>query len=94
MGYGQSFGSAMNDHSAYGQQQQQQQGGYGNPQQPSYYPQQAGGGGGQQQQSQFGGFANFLPSDPNVNMTAQMGMHFGQQMASVGGEYMQKNVSR
>ncbi|PWN17828.1 YIF1-domain-containing protein [Microstroma glucosiphilum] len=91
MGYGQSFGSAMNDHSAYGQQQHQQSG-YGNPQQSSYYSQQAGGAG-QQQQSQFGGFANFLPSDPNVNMTAQMGMHFGQQMASVGGEYMQKNIS-
>lgn len=39
-------------------------------------------------------FGNFLGNDPNVNMTAQMGMHFGQQMASVGGEYVQKNVSR
>lgn len=38
-------------------------------------------------------FGNFLGNDPNVNMTAQMGMHFGQQMASVGGEYVQKNVS-
>lgn len=44
--------------------------------------------------SSFGNqFGNFLGGDPNVNMTAQMGMHFGQQMASVGGDYVQKNVS-
>ncbi|CAO1636530.1 unnamed protein product [Sympodiomycopsis kandeliae] len=81
--FGQSFGSAMNDSYAspqYGAS------GQGN----SYYQ-----GSSQQQQQQqgapFGNFGNFLPNDPNVNMTAQMGMHFGQQMASVGGEYVQKN---
>lgn len=85
--YGQSFGSAMNNSSSYSnspqQQQQHQQGGnfYSTSNQ-------------QQQQGSFGGnFPNFLQNDPNINMTAQMGMHFGQQMASVGGEYVQKNVS-
>lgn len=85
-GYGQSFGSAMNTSYSGGG------GGYdGQAQGGNFYPssqqQQSG------QQGGFGNFGNFLPNDPNMNMTAQMGMHFGQQMASVGGEYVQKNVS-
>ncbi|CAO1624749.1 unnamed protein product [Parajaminaea phylloscopi] len=61
----------------YGSSARNQQ--HGGPQQP--------------QQQGFGGqFGNFLGNDPNFNMTAQMGMHFGQQMANVGGEYVQKNL--
>ena len=58
----------MNDSSAYGNASQYS----GNMYQ-----------GGSQQHAQaggFGNFANFMPNDPNMNMTAQMGMHFGQQM--------------
>lgn len=39
--------------------------------------------------SSFGNAGGF----PLNDHTAQMGMHFGRQMAQVGGEYMNKNVS-
>lgn len=44
------------------------------------------------QQGYGGQFGNFLGNDPDFNMTAQMGIHFGQQMANVGGEYVQRNL--
>lgn len=89
--YGQSFGSAMSD-ATYGGGP-----GYGQPGSSSagggYYSQQGPPSNQPGGQAGFGNFGNFMSNDPNVNMTAQMGMHFGQQMASVGGEYVQKNVS-
>lgn len=79
-----SFGSAMDGgaNSPYGY------GGQGAPNN-GFYNGGARGGPGGQGQGMPGPFGNFLSNDPNVNMTAQMGMH----MASVGGEYVQKNVS-
>lgn len=56
-----------------------------------------------QNSSGFGNFGNFGFSSgqggsgggPNIlnDHTAQMGVHFGRQMAAAGGEYMEKNVS-
>jgi hypothetical protein len=41
-------------------------------------------------QGQQGGGAENLLNDHR----AQMGVHFGRQMAQAGGEYVEKNVSR
>lgn len=99
---GQSFGSAMMNDGTYANSHQQQYPAASSPSssgmpQGNYYghqqQQQLGGGGGQGGNAGLGNFGNFLPQDPNMNMTAQMGVHFGQQMAQVGGDYVQKNVS-
>ncbi|CBQ68907.1 conserved hypothetical protein [Sporisorium reilianum SRZ2] len=75
--------------------------GYGQPGAGAGQSYFSGGGaaGGQQQQQQqqgWGGFAGFggAGAPPIMNdATAQMGVQFGQHMAAVGGEYVQKNFN-
>ncbi|SNX86214.1 related to YIF1 - protein required for the fusion of COPII transport vesicles with the Golgi [Melanopsichium pennsylvanicum] len=68
---------------------------YGQPAQ-GYFPNAAAAGGGAQQQG-WGGFPGFGGSQggPQImnDATAQMGVQFGQHMAAVGGEYVQKNFN-
>ncbi|PWN91946.1 YIF1-domain-containing protein [Acaromyces ingoldii] len=95
--YPNSFGGAMQDPYASGA------GGYASGNMGSQQQQQQ-----QQQQQSSGGQGGFGAGFPNFggfglgqggqpvfnDHTAQMGVHFGRQMAQVGGEYVEKNFNR